>query len=232
MMKELVVSMISCVSMILCGIVSAQDQPPREGSEVVFFGTTPTAVVARLDPPLAEVLSESEFAAVSHFDDALQELVQRHSTGGIDRYSDLPGLFLSTAVRYGDLYQMYHGKAVVEITVVGDIDRFKDQLLQLGDIEVLAIADGGYYYLLGAAVGVDQLLAVAQVPGLRMAVASGSMGGVATREVIVPYAPKSQGTADNQAETALEVDAIRRVFPGADGGGIAVGTLGIMPISA
>ncbi|MBP9154932.1 MAG: S8 family serine peptidase, partial [Xanthomonadales bacterium] len=107
------------------------------------------------------------------------------------------------------------------LTVPYAKDETLDALRYLDGIDVLASADAPAFHVISVLVPPARLLDVALLPGVSGIHAAGGVTGGAG----IVLHPKAQGAVGNQAEQALEVEAVRRVFPAADGGLLRIGTL-------
>ena len=159
-------------------------------------------------------------AAARRLPDALQELL----VAALERRPDAerPEQFrLVGGSEYGRLYQVQSGKVVVDLTVPYAKAETHAALLGLDGVDVLASADAPAFHVISARVPPARLLDLARIPGISGIHAAGGIAGGAG----VALLPKAQGAVGNQAEQALEVEAVRRVFTTADGSNLRIGTL-------
>jgi hypothetical protein len=209
----------------------AGDRPEDGGTPVRKAVDNPAVASARtLDPPLETVLTRAELELAGRLDDALVDLLHASFTAPADLRS-VADHTLRGHTRFGSVFDVMHDKPVVDLTVVGDLDACLEDLRRATGVEVLATASTPSYHIISVLVPPASLLQAAGARGVVAAAATGSMHAAVpargAEQTAVPRSPgrKSQGTADNQAEAELEVEAARRVFPTADGSGISVGTL-------
>lgn len=158
--------------------------------------------------------------AARRLPDALQEL----AAAALDRRPDanLPAQFrLVDGAIYGRAFQVQSDKVVLDLTVPHAVTETLDALQRIDGVDTLAVADAPAFHVISVRVPPVRLLEVAGLDGIAGIHAAGSMAGGSG----VPLLPKAQGAVGNQAEQALEVEAVRRVFPTADGSGLRIGTL-------
>lgn len=218
---------------------SAQAEKPHpedSGTPSRSAADNPTINPPRsLDPPVTKILTSRELEAAARLDDALVDLMHAAFTAPEDLRS-VSQHVLRGHTRFGAVFQVMRNRPVVDLTVVGDLEACLEDLRQSTEIEILATATTPAYHVVSVTAPPSSLLRMAQARGVVSASATGGMAAAsighgfgAETSPVSPDAGnrplKSQGTADNQAEEALEVDATRLVFPTADGGGVSVGTL-------
>lgn len=180
-------------------------------------------------PALEVLLSQPEREASRRLDDALANLV----LGDLQAPSRLHSVAdyrLAGGARFGDFFQVSEDMPIVDFTVIGNLAAAQAHLERLFGVEILASASTPAYHLISARVPVALLLDAAGMPDLRSANAAGATAGgagetAAERRSAQRSGLRSQGNANNQAETTLEVEAVRRVLPAIDGSGISVGTI-------
>ncbi|MBK6727464.1 MAG: S8 family serine peptidase [Xanthomonadales bacterium] len=217
-----------CLLSLCClaaGSLAAADRPGT-GVDSVDSGTLPPVSVPTGRPQweTRSDLDAAQRSAARRLPDALQELAAAALDG--DALAADPARFrLVDGSTYGELFQVQRDKVVVDLTVVSDVGRAMNALAGLAGVEILVAADAPAFHVVSALVPPERLIDLAMLPGIAAVHAAGGMTGKVTLPPGVLPVAKAQGVVGNQAEQALEVEAVRRVFPVADGGGLRIGTL-------
>ena len=181
-----------------------------------------TRAIYALDPPLQTLLPAEMAERPISLGDGLADILHRHIQSRGASF-DLANHVMTTGVRFGELYSIVDNRVVVDFTVTGKLNACLDGFTEIDGIKVLATASAPTYHVVSALVPVEDLLAAMAVP--EVATAYGAVFQVGGAGMAPGSSSKSQGIADNQAEIALHVDEVRRVWSWVDGGGIEVGTL-------
>ena len=201
--------------------VSAADRPGTGSDADLDPNRPPVRVTAgRPDWESRSDLDAAGRAAARRLPDALQELL----AAALERRPEAarPEQFrLVDGAEYGRIFQVQSGKVVVDLTVPYAKTETLDALLRIDGVDVLASADAPAFHVISARVPPARLLDVARLPGISGIHAAGGIAGGTG----VALHPKAQGAVGNQAEQALEVEAVRRVFPTANGTNLRIGTL-------
>ena len=140
---------------------------------------------------------------------------------------DVSTLKLNSGQTWGEVYQRSGADPIVDITVAGDVQALADALRKQAGVRVLGVAETPAYGLISAAISPARLLDVARHGEIRaMHGSQMQTGRMEEEKASASPAPRSQGSADNQAEKALKVEDLRAIFLGTTNGtGIDVGTL-------
>jgi hypothetical protein len=175
-----------------------------------------------LEPSLDELLTKDEMKHATHLDSALLNVLHNYLLEKSSDF-DLRNQEMLLGGRFGEVCSVVQNKAVVDFTVKGDLHSFLEKLELVPDLEILASASTPTYHIVSALVPVPQLLTAMEFPEIRFAHSATCYTNAA--QLLEKGKTRSQGIADNQAETELDVDDLRRIFTTVDGTGIKVGTL-------
>ncbi|MBI2397317.1 MAG: S8 family serine peptidase [Xanthomonadales bacterium] len=211
---------------LLAAAFAAAGDRPGTGDDPVETGALPPVQVLPGRPQweTRSDLDPAQRSAARRLPDTLQELAAAALDGSADAAN--PARFrLVDGSTYGELFQVQRDKVVVDLTVVADVGRAMNGLAGVPGVEILASAPAPAFHVVSALVPVQRLLDVAMLPGIAAVHAAGGMTGKTPSPAHALPLAKAQGVVGNQAEQALEVEAVRRVFPTANGTSLRIGTL-------
>lgn len=210
------------MALALCPIgVVAGDRPQTGAAPEASAPTVPVSITpGRPDWRARDDLSAADQIAAQRLSDPLQELLVAALDGRSDANRPSTYRLVDGAV-FGRLFDVQEDRVVVDMTVPFALSETLDALQHIEGVGTLAVADAPAFHVISALVPPERLLDVARIGSISGFYPSGAMTGNA---VVMPGA-KAQGSVGNQAEQALEVEAVRRVFPTADGSGLRIGTL-------
>ncbi len=179
---------------------------------------------------LSEQLTAAEQTGAARMHDSLRRILADELSGQVT--TPLSSHRNEQGIRLDQQLQMKQSRIVIDVTLEPGTHDTVELLESFDGIEVLGVVHTPSYTLVSLASDALGLLSLAQLPGLKSAHPVYSQNGRVSgfdqehqRRTDAPHQPNSQGAANNQAETALEVDAVRRVFTNLNGSGISVGTL-------
>ncbi len=182
------------------------------------------APLSQADQSLRGLLSTEDLEGVSRMHGILRELIHAQISGSL---KPLVQMRTDTGLDIGQSYLIRGDRIVVDLTVHGNPEQALDTLREHTDVTVLGVASTPTYSIISIASAAEDLLFVSRMPQLAQAMPAQVMSGRVEHQSTdgPPASVRAQGLADNQAEAALEIEAVRRVFTNLDGTGISIGTL-------
>ena len=184
----------------------------------------------KYDQSLKLLLTQKEFKKISHVHGALRSIINANLKGEL--IGKLKDFQLAENNRLADSYTIIDEHILVDITTGSDPTETVEALGEIHGIEINAMASTPAYSIISVAATGQSLFEMCLIPSLKSAtpfVAISDRHYNSSLNKILqddkPVYPQSQGSANNQAEDALEVNALKRIFSGITGTGISLGTM-------
>ena len=182
--------------------------------------------IKAFDQSLIDNLRADEYIRISHLHDSLREIIDADLNLRIP--SDLGEFKQSNGNRLSELYSISNNRILIDITTDTNPDNMLNALESISGIKVNAHASTPAFSVITISAFATSLFEMSQISGLKSAVPvmedRKPSKHINNEHINVPYSQFSQGVANNQAEEALEVVAVRRVY-NLSGTGISLGVL-------
>ncbi len=182
------------------------------------------------DQSLKSMLNKDEFNKIGHVHGVLREIINAQLNGEI--IGNLKDLKITGDQNLADVYTVIEDQISVDITTASDPTLTLETLIKIPGVKINAMASTPSYSVVSVAVDAKSLLEMCLIPSLKSVIPVVAISDKYSRPSLnqslqntKPPILFSQGTANNQAEDALEVVALRRIFSGITGTGISVGIM-------
>ncbi|MFK8010875.1 MAG: S8 family serine peptidase [Marinicellaceae bacterium] len=206
--------------------LTTQDSKNTEADHTDDIGEQ-VAVLKDFDQSLKNNLSPKEYKNISHYHDSLREMIETELFS--EQPISLEELKNPQGNKLSDYYTIENNKILIDITTNANPEQVLIALKKIKGISVRAQASTPSFSVITIWATAASLFEMSQLAEIKSAIPVMDYKKPFNKEKNLGHTTKqseflSQGLANNQAEEALEVVAVRRVY-NVDGSGIAIGVL-------